>query len=374
MALALATFGIGTTEFGPMGFLPSIAEDLRISIPKAGQIVSMYAIGVMVTGPIMTLALTRLRMRTALMIAMAIFTVGNLLSALAPNYTTLLIARLLTSFNHGAFIGLASIMAASLVPRERKARAIATMFMGITIANIGGVPAATWIGQYINWRWAFAGTSGLGILAIAALWLVLPMGSPGKTPNVKQELRVLARPSVLIAIATSATGSAAMFTLYTYIAPILINITGASKYFITIALVLTGVGFTIGNGVGGWLADWSIDKATRIILGALIIIMLAMPIALPSHIFTALALLAWGVASFAIVPPMQTRVMQSAAEAPGLAASINAGAFNFGNAMGAVIGGCVISLNLGYSAVPIAGGLIALSSLMLAMFGREHAS
>ncbi|BDR07673.1 MFS transporter [Comamonas thiooxydans] len=372
IALAFATFGIGTTEFGPMGFLPSIADDLQISIPKAGQIVSMYAIGVMVTGPIMTLLLMRLRMRTALMIAMVIFTLGNLLSALAPGYTTLLLARLLTSFNHGAFIGLGSIMAASLVPPHRKASAIAMMFMGITIANIGGVPAATWIGQYINWRWAFAGTAGLGFLAIAALWLTLPMGAPGKVPNVRQELHVLARPSVLIAIATSATGSAAMFTLYTYIAPILINITGASKYFITVALVLTGVGFTIGNGIGGRLADWSIDKATRIILGTLVVIMLAMPLALPNHLFTAFALLIWGAASFAIVPPMQTRVMQSASEAPGLAASINAGAFNFGNAVGAVVGGGVISLNLGYDAVPVAGGILALSSLILAMLGREH--
>jgi MFS transporter, DHA1 family, inner membrane transport protein len=371
ISLAFATFGIGTTEFGPMGFLQSIANDLNVSIPKAGQIVSIYAIGVMLSGPILTLLLMRLRMRIALILLMTIFSVGNLLSALAPNYWTLLVARLLTSFNHRAFIGLGSVMAASLAPNERKASAIATMFMGITVANIGGVPAATWLGQYLHWRWAFIGIAGLGIAAVMALRLALPLGSASKTLNIRQEIRVIIRPSVLIAIATSATGSAAMFTLYTYIAPILLNLTLATRSFVTFALVLIGIGFTTGNWLGGKLADWSLDKATWIILSTLTIVMLLTPSVLTNAPLTAIVLLLWGGASFAIVPPMQSRVMQAAIEAPGLASSFNAGAFNFGNAIGAVVGGCVIGFNFGYKMVPIAGGLLALSSLTLAMFGQN---
>jgi DHA1 family inner membrane transport protein len=373
LALAVGTFGIGTTEFGPMGFLPDIAKGVGVSIPQAGQIVSIYAIGVMISAPIMTLVLARLRMRTALILAMSIFTIGNLLSALSPNYGTLLVARLITSFNHGAFIGLGSIVAASVVPKERRASAIAAMFMGLTIANIGGVPVATWIGQHIGWRLAFAGTAGLGVFAIAALWLALPEGNAGIAPNMRRELRVMTRPAVLIAIATSVTGSAAMFTLYTYIAPVLANLTGASKGFVIFILVLVGAGFTLGNGLGGRLADWSLISATRIILLALALIMVAMPLLLKSHVGAAIGLLLFGMASFAIVPPMQTRVMQAATEAPGLASSINAGAFNLGNALGAVLGGAVISHGLGYATVPIAGSLMAVASLALVLLGWTSA-
>lgn len=372
LALALATFGIGTTEFGPMGFLPSIAMDLKVSIPEAGQIVSIYALGVMLSGPVFTLLLARIRQRTALMLLMVIFTAGNLLSAVAPTYSLLMLARLFTSFNHGAFIGLGAVMASSLVPVDRRARAIAAMFMGITVANIGGVPAATWIGQYISWRWAFVGTAGLGVAAILALRLALPAGDANRAVNVKQELRVLAQPAVINAIAISALGSAAMFTLYTYIAPILFNVTGASKNYITASLILIGIGFTIGNGIGGRLADWSLERAARIILSTLALSMFALPFILENTIATAIGLLVWGAASFAIVPPLQMNVMQAAKDAPGLASSINAGAFNLGNALGAVVGAFVIGLDLNYKVVPIAGGVLAVASLLLTYIGKTY--
>lgn len=373
LALAIGAFGIGTTEFAPMGLLPVIAEGVDVSIPTAGMLVSAYAIGVMLGAPLMTLAFSRFGKRTALMLLMGIFTLGNLLSALAPGYFTLLIARLVTSLNHGAFFGLGAIVAASVVPKDKQASAVATMFMGLTIANIGGVPAATWVGQQIGWRMAYAGTAVLGLIAITSLWLALPKGEPGKMPDVRRELGVLAHPTVLVAMATTVMGAGAMFTLYTYVAPVLAELTHASEKFVTLSLVLIGVGLTIGNGIGGRLADWSLDGATTIFLAALALVMVTLPLALTSHLGAAIGLLAWGAAAFAIVPPVQMRVMQAAADAPGLASSINVGAFNLGNALGAAVGGGVISLGLGYAAIPVAGGMLAAAGLALVWLGRTQA-
>ena len=370
LALAIGAFGIGTTEFTPMGLLPVIAEGVNVSIPTAGMLITAYAIGVMVGAPVMTLLFSRFGKRTALMALMAIFTIGNLLSALAPGYGTLLASRLVTSLNHGAFFGLGSVVAASVVPKEKQASAVATMFMGLTIANIGGVPAATWIGQQVGWRLAFAGTAALGLVAIAALWLALPKGERGTRPNVRRELTVLTHPTVLLAMATTVLGAGAMFTLYTYVAPMLAKLTGASDNFVALGLVLIGVGFTIGNHLGGKLADRSLDGATTTFLAALAVIMLVLPFALHSHIGAAIGLLVWGAAAFAVVPPLQMRVMEAAAEAPGLASSINVGAFNLGNALGSALGGGVISLGLGYAVVPVAGGLLAASGVLLVWLGR----
>lgn len=369
LALAVGAFGIGTTEFAPMGLLPVIADGVHVSIPSAGLLISAYALGVMVGAPIMTLLLSRLRAKHALIALVSIFVVGNLLSAMAPGYWTLLASRLVTSLNHGAFFGIGSVVAANLVAPEKRASAVATMFMGLTIANIGGVPAATWIGQQIGWRMAFAGTAGLGLLAMAALVFALPRGDKGAMPDIGKELRVLARPVVLLAMATTVMGSAAMFTLYTFVAPVLTTLTGASQLFITMALVLIGVGFTIGNGIGGKLADWSLDGATKIFLAALAVIMLALPLLLGSHWGALAGLTLWGAAAFALVPPVQIRVMHAAAEAPGLASSVNVGAFNLGNALGAAVGSAVISAGFGYAAIPVAGGLLAAAGLLLVFAG-----
>uniref|UniRef100_Q11DV2 Major facilitator superfamily MFS_1 n=1 Tax=Chelativorans sp. (strain BNC1) TaxID=266779 RepID=Q11DV2_CHESB len=374
LALAIGAFGIGTTEFSPMGLLPVIAQGVDVSIPTAGLLISAYAIGVMIGAPIMTLAFSRFGKRTALILRMVIFTIGNLMSAMAPGYFTLLAARLVTSLNHGAFFGLGAVVAASVVPKEKQASAVAAMFMGLTIANIGGVPAATWVGQQIGWRMAFAGTALIGIAAIAALWTALPKGVRGSMPDLKREMGVLTRPTVLLAMATTVMGAGAMFTLYTYVAPTLETLTGASDRFVTIGLALIGIGFTIGNWLGGRLADWSLDGATKIFLGALAVIMLVLPLAFGTHAGAAIGLLVWGAAAFAIVPPVQMRVMQAASEAPGLASSINVGAFNLGNALGAAIGAGVISLDLGYAAVSIAGGLLASAGLGMVLIGGREKS
>jgi DHA1 family inner membrane transport protein len=368
-ALAIGAFAIGTTEFTPMGLLPVIADGVGVNIPTAGMLVTAYAVGVMLGAPVMTLLFSRYGRRAALISLMTIFVAGNLLSSLAPNYATLLASRLVTSLNHGAFFGIGAVVAASVVPKEKQASAIAAMFMGLTIANIGGVPAATWIGQQVGWRIAFAGTAALGLLTITALWLALPKGERGTPPDVRSELKVLIRPEVLLAMGTTVLGASAMFALYTYVAPVLADLTHASPNFVAFALVLIGVGFTLGNSLGGRLADWSLEGSTKLILATLAIIMALLPLALTSHVGAAIGLVVWGAASFGIVPPVQMRVMQAAAQAPGLASSVNIGAFNLGNAVGAALGGAVISEGFGYAAVPIVGALLAAGGLALAWFG-----
>jgi len=370
LALATGAFAIGTTEFTPMGLLPVIADGVQVSIPTAGMLVSAYAVGVMAGAPVMTLLFSRFGKRAALMALMLIFTIGNLLSAFAPSYTTLLLSRLITSLNHGAFFGIGAVVAASVVPKEKQASAIAAMFMGLTVANIGGVPAATWIGQQVGWRVAFGGTAVLGLVTIAALWLALPKGEAGTPPDVRRELKVLTRPDVLLAMGTTVMASGAMFALYTYVAPILAEITHATPGFVAFALVLIGVGFTLGNSLGGRLADWSLDGATKLILAALAVIMAVLPLVMKTEVGAAIGLVVWGAAAFGMVPPVQMRVMQAAAQAPGLASSVNVGAFNLGNALGAALGGVAIGQGLGYAAVPLVGAALAAGGLALVWLGN----
>lgn len=373
-ALALAAFAIGTTEFAPMGLLPVIADGIQVSMPSAGLLISAYAIGVMIGAPLMTLLLSSTRRRTALLLLMAIFTLGNLLSAVAPNYVTLLLSRLVTSLAHGAFFGLGSMVAAALVAQEKRAAAVSTMFLGLTIANIGGVPVATWVGNVVGWRMSFAGTAGLGLLAFAALLFALPKGEPGTRPDVLAELRVLARPTVLRALLTTVLGAGAMFTLYTYLAAILADITHASANFVTAMLVLTGIGFTVGNTISGKLSDkWPRGTLLGFFL-LLAISMLAFPLLARSEVGAAIALLVWGAASFGLVPPLQMRVMQDAHEAPGLASSVNIGAFNLGNALGAVAGSFVIDAGLGYAWVAPVGALLAVMGFCLVWLAPSRAA
>lgn len=373
LALAIGAFAIGTTEFSPMGLLPVIAKGVDVSIPVAGMLISAYAIGVMVGAPLMTLLLSHRARRNALIFLMAIFTLGNVLSAIAPDYTTLLLSRIITSLNHGAFFGLGSVVAASVVPKHKQASAVATMFMGLTIANIGGVPAATWLGETIGWRMSFLATAGLGVVAMMSLWFSLPKGSGGERPNVKQEMSVLMRPQVLSALLTTVLGAGAMFTLYTYIAPVLHNIASASPLFVTAMLVLIGVGFSIGNYLGGKFADRSVTGTLKGFLLLLIAVMVAIPWAAQNEIGAAISMVVWGAATFAVVPPLQMRVMRVAHEAPGLSSSVNIGAFNLGNALGAAAGGAVISGGLGYSFVPVMGAIIAGVALLVVLFsGRRQ--
>lgn len=376
LALATGAFGIGVTEFAPMGMLPGIAADLGVSIPAAGLLVSAYALGVLIGAPLMTLTTGRIPRRQLLIGLMAIFTLGNLMSALATDYTSLLIARVVTSLNHGAFFGVGALVAASVVAPDRRAGAVAAMFMGLTLATIGGVPLATWFGELLGWRQAFWGIAGLGLLTMAALWFALPNVALPPSDGVLAELRVLGRPPVLAALGLTVVGSGAMFTVFTYIAPILASETHGSTAFITAMLVLFGVGLTLGNLWGGKAADKSIDRTLIASLSLLILVLLAFTVLMRWPLPAAVAILLWGIASFALVPPLQMRVMDAAKDAPNLASAVNIGAFNLGNALGAALGGAVISAGLGYPAISLAGaGMAALGLLMvLVLAWRGRAS
>jgi len=364
LALAAGAFGIGVTEFAPMGLLPVMADDLDVSIPAAGLLVSAYALGVVLGAPLMTLTTGRVPRRTLLISLASIFTVGNLLTAISGSYEMVLFARIITSLNHGAFFGVGSIVAASLVPPHRQAGAVAAMFMGLTIAIIGGVPLATWAGEQVGWRASFWGIAALGVVTMAGLRFTLPNMPAPAGGDAVAELRVLTRPPVLAALGLTVLGSSAMFTVFTYITPILREETHGSLGFVTAMLVIYGVGLTVGNWLGGRYADRSVDRtliATLSLLSAVLLLFAAlMPYAAP----TAILIFLWGVASFALVPPLQLRVMTAAADAPNLASSMNIGAFNLGNAIGAALGGGVIAAGLGYPAVALAGA--ATSALGLA--------
>jgi DHA1 family inner membrane transport protein len=374
LALAAGAFGIGVTEFAPMGLLPVIATDLGVSIPAAGLLISAYAIGVMLGAPLMTLTTGRLPRRTLLIGLAAIFAVGNLIAALSSSYAMLLFARIITSLNHGAFFGVGSIVAASLVPPQRQAGAVAAMFMGLTIANVVGVPLATWAGEVMGWRSAFWGIAALGVLTIIALRLTLPDMPAPTEGDARSELRVLMRGPVLAALGLTVVGASAMFTVFTYITPILREQTHGSITFVTAMLVLYGVGLTIGNWLGGRFADRSVDRTLIVTLAALTVILVAFAFAMPFARPTAVLIFLWGIASFALVPPLQVRVMSAAADAPNLASSMNIGAFNLGNAIGAALGGGVIAAGLPLPFVSIAGAAASGVGLLAILISSQTAS
>lgn len=371
LALAAGAFGIGVTEFAPMGFLPAIARDLDVSIPSAGLLISAYALGVMAGAPLMTLTTGRVPRRTLLIALAAIFTTGNLLAALSTDYVMLLLARVITSLNHGAFFGVGSVVAAGLVPPNRRAGAVAAMFMGLTVANVVGVPLAAFATEHLGWRASFWGIAALGVVTMAALRLTLPDIPAPRGGNMLTELRVLRRGPVLAALGLTAIGSSAMFTVFTYIAAILRAETGASIGFVTAMLVTYGVGLTVGNWLGGMFADRSVDRTLIVTLAGLTAVLVAFAFLMSYPIPTGILVFLWGVASFALVPPLQVRVMTAAAEAPNLASSVNIGAFNLGNASGAALGGAVIAAGLGYPAVALAGAATSAIGLALVLLARR---
>jgi len=377
LALSVGAFGIGVTEFAPMGLLPVIAEDLGVSIPTAGLLISAYALGVVIGAPLMTLTTARVPRRTLLIVLAGIFTLGNLLAALSNSYGMLLGARILTSLNHGAFFGVGAIVATSLVPAERRAGAVAAMFMGLTIANVVGVPLATWAGDYFGWRASFWGIAALGVATMAALRLTLPALPAQPDGNAMAELRVMRRRQVLSALGLTVVGASAMFTVFTYITPILRDVTQASLGFVTAMLVTYGVGLTVGNWLGGRYADRSVDRTLIVTMASLTVILAVFALLMPFKMPTAVLIFLWGVASFALVPPLQVRIMNAASDAPNLASAMNIGAFNLGNAIGAVLGGGVIATGFGYTAVAVAGAMAAamgLFAMLLTLRGDAESS
>lgn len=365
LSLSVGAFAIGATEFSPMGMLPEIAGSLAVSIPAAGMLVVVYALGVMLGAPVMTLLLIRRSPKAALIFLMSIFTAGNVLSALAPDYNTLLFARFITSLNHGAFFGIGAMVATRVVVKGKEAGAIAGMFMGLTIANIGGVPAITKLSQMLGWRESFFVVSLLGLLTMAALLRSLPRNMQGQELNLRRELQVLTRPAVLLAMLCTVLGASAMFTFYTYIAPALTFISSVPETQISIMLVLVGLGFTLGNYLGGVWANRSVSRTLYGLFALLALTMVLFPLMARDTVTAGVMLVIWGAASFGIVPPLQVKVMQVASEAQALASSVNIGAFNLGNAVGAALGASVLANGGDYAGVSYAGAAVAAAGLVV---------
>ena len=365
LSLSVGAFAIGATEFSPMGMLPEIAGSLAVSIPAAGMLVVVYALGVMLGAPVMTLLLIRRSPKAALIFLMSIFTAGNVLSALAPDYNTLLFARFITSLNHCAFFGIGAMVATRVVAKGKEAGAIAGMFMGLTIANIGGVPAITKLSQMLGWRESFFVVSLLGLLTMAALLRSLPRNMQGQELNLRRELQVLTRPAVLLAMLCTVLGASAMFTFYTYIAPALTFISSVPETQISIMLVLVGLGFTLGNYLGGVWANRSVSRTLYGLFALLALTMVLFPLMARDTVTAGIMLVIWGAASFGIVPPLQVKVMQVASEAQALASSVNIGAFNLGNAVGAALGASVLANGGDYAGVSYAGAAVAAAGLVV---------
>ena len=358
LALAVAAFGIGTTEFIIMGLLPDLARDFSVSIPKAGTLVSAYALSVTIGSPLLVLLLAKVDRKRALILLMSLFILGNTACALAPTFGLLLSARILTALMHGSFFGIGSIVAANVVPREQRARAVAIMFSGLTLANVLGVPAGTALGQAFGWRAAFWAIVPIGLVAAIGVWRLVPH-QHAEPVHVMNELRSVARKEVLLVLSTSVLSSTAMFCVLTYITPILEVVTHISPHGVAGVLVVFGIAITIGNLVGGILADR--HGITAVIFGFVILVLLFLlfPWA-ERHVGTCIAVIAiWGALHFAVGAPLQTRVVDQAKGAQNLASTLNQGAFNLGNALGATLGAGVLTRGYGYSDLAYASAVVA---------------
>jgi len=370
LALALASFGIGTTEFVIMGLLPDVATDLGVSIPDAGLLVTGYALGVTFGAPFLAIATAKMDRRHALLMLMAIFIFGNFLCAMAPDYWLLMAARVVTAFCHGAFFGLGAVVAANLVAPHKRVQAIALMFSGLTLANVLGVPFGTALGQELGWRSTFWAVVGIGVFAAVALYFCLPRKIAASGGSLIAEARALAKTQVIFAMAISVLASASMFSVFTYITPMLQNITGISARQVTYVLLLFGAGLTIGNYIGGRLGDWRLMPAIIATFVLLIAILAVFAETITNVIPAVATVFVWGVVSFALVSPLQMRVVNEATEAPNLASTLNQGAFNLGNASGAWFGGIAITQGVSYQDIPWLGAGIAVIALVFAVWSH----
>jgi DHA1 family inner membrane transport protein len=365
-ALTLGAFAIGTTEFVPVGLLPQIAQSLGVSIPLAGFLVTGYALAVAVGAPSLTLALNRAPRKIALAALMGLFIAGNALAAVAPNYGVLLGARIVTALCHGTFFGVGALVASSMVPKERSAAAISAMFTGLTLATVLGVPFGTFVGDRFGWHTPFALIAILGVAAFIGIWVLVPHVAYEAT-DLGAELRALFSGRLALALATTMLGFAGVFTLFTYVAPLLEMVTGFSTAAVSGLLVLFGVGTTVGNILAGRYADRSLRATLLTTLLGLSVTLALSTIAWGSPLGAILATFAIGFFGFATVTPLQLLVIRAAGNAPNLASSANISAFNIGNALGAALGGAVVASGAPLPTIGAAAAIVALSGTLLAV-------
>ncbi|MGL6383078.1 MFS transporter [Aeromonas caviae] len=373
-ALTLSAFAIGTTEFVIVGLIPTIAEQLNVSLPSAGLLVSLYALGVAIGAPVLTALTGKLPRKWLLVGLMALFTVGNLLAWQAPGYESLIVARILTGLAHGVFFSVGSTIATGLVAKEKAASAIAIMFSGLTVALVTGVPLGTWIGQVFGWRETFLVVSLLGLVAMVGSMLLVPGNLPkGAASSVREQLAVLTRKPLLLVYAKTALGYGGAFTAFTFLAPILQQVSGFSAGAVSLILLVYGVSVAVGNIWGGKLADrMGPLPALKLLFAGLAVVLLVLTFTAPHPVLAVLTVLVWGAFAFGNVPGLQVLVVKQAERhtpnAVDVASGLNIAAFNVGIALGSVVGGFVVE-HLGLMHTPWIGALIVLLA-----YGLTHVS
>ncbi|MEV0973422.1 MFS transporter [Microtetraspora glauca] len=367
IALAIGAFGIGTTEFVIAGVLPDVAADFHVTIPVAGYLISGYALAVAAGALPMTVLGTRMRRKHLLLALMAIFIVGNALSALAPTYGIMLAGRIVAALTHGAFFGVGSVVAADLIRPDRRASAIALMFTGLTLANVIGVPMGTFIGQSFGWRATFWVVTALGVLGLIGISVLVPSGRRPETARVGAELAAFRNPQVWLAVAATVLGFGGVFASFTYIAPMMTEVAGFSEGAVSWLLVLFGAGLVIGNLLGGRLADRALMPSLYGTLAGLAVVLGIFTFTSQARIPAMITIFLLGGFGFATVAPLQTRMLDNARSAPTLASAVNIAAFNVGNALATWLGGLVIAAGLGYTAPNWVGALLAATALGVAV-------
>ncbi|OON64561.1 MFS sugar transporter [Massilia sp. KIM] len=369
-ALTLSAFAIGTTEFVIVGLIPTIAASLGVSVPSAGLLVSLYALGVAVGAPVLTALTGRVPRKQLLLGLMALFTIGNLVAWMAPNYPALMAARVLTGLAHGVFFSIGSTIATSLVSKEKAASAIALMFTGLTVALVTGVPLGTFIGQHFGWQATFLAVSLLGIVAIVGSAILVPSNIAGSPPSsLLTQLAVLKKPRLLLVYAMTTLGYGGSFIAFTYLAPILQEVAGFAAGTVSLVMLVYGVSVAAGNIWGGKLADRKGPvRALQIVFALLALVLLALTFTAPSKPLVLLTVLAWGAVAFGNVPGLQVYVVQraerDAPQAVDVASGLNIAAFNVGIALGAWGGGLIVA-KLGLMATPPIGALIVVGAFAL---------
>ncbi|MDQ0781758.1 MFS transporter [Chryseobacterium sp. W4I1] len=372
-ALTISAFGIGTTEFVIVGLLPTVAGDLGISIPSAGLLVSLYAIGVAIGAPVLTALTGKIPRKTLLVSIMILFVIGNGLASIAPGFITLIMARVLTGFAHGVYFSIGSTIAASLVPEEKRATAISIMFAGLTLAIVTGVPLGTFIGQHFGWRATFIGVSILGIIGLIVSLLLVPNHlKSGKTASLKSLPEVLGNRRLLFAFLMTAMGYGGTFVVFTYLSPILQQITGFQESTVTLILLIYGIAIALGNLLGGKVANKNPLKALLWMFAGQGLILLTFYFTAGNQILSIITLFLLGGLSFATVPGLQLLVVQIAEkELPGtedVSSGVNIAAFNIGIAIGSFTGGLIVTSSLGLASTPLIGALFLLATVLITLY------
>jgi DHA1 family inner membrane transport protein len=366
-ALSVGGFAIGTGEFVSMGLLPNIASGVRVSIPQAGHVISAYALGVMVGAPLIAAFGARLPRKRLLWWLMAAFVIGNLASALAPSYSTLLAARFFAGRPHGAFFGIGAVVGASLVPPNRRAWAVSMMLTGLTVANVVGVPLTTLIGQQWGWRWPYGLVGIFGMLTLAAVLLWIPLRPAEHGATMRTELSALRHGQVWLALLIGTVGFGGMFATYSYITPTLTTLAHFSETAVTVLLAVYGLGMTLGMMLGGRLADRALMPSMYAGLLFTAAVLFGFGYAVHSQVTAVPAVFVFGMTGSLLVPMLQTRLMDVARDGQSLAAALNHSTLNLANALGAWIGGVVLSHGLGYEWPSRVGGFLALAGLAVAL-------